>query len=178
MCAASGVIPAGRSLSPSEPNPVMSAPAENARSPAPRRTTTRASARSSSSDQRCSMTAAETALTCGLSRQIVLITRPPVTTGAHFRRVPEPSTGTRPKTARLAWAGDQRTRGFADPWPKRTCPGTRYRDRPQDMAGTAMSCAAPTPSRGLGRLRHEAFAKRRLPELADGSLRDLVDELE
>src|SRR3982750_1899024 len=54
----------------------MSAPAENARSPRPRRTTHRASPSSSSSDQRCSVIPREIAFSGGLSSQIVLIMLP------------------------------------------------------------------------------------------------------
>src|SRR3954451_4754381 len=132
MCAASGVIPAGCAESSSPAwKPEMSAPAENARSPRPRRTTQRASPRSSSSDQRCSVIPREIAFTGGLSSQIVLITPSPASLGrlSGVFRAPE-------------------RRG----WPKR-------------------------PSRRLPDLR-EHLAQRDLAELADGGLRDLLDELE
>src|SRR3954451_16978598 len=83
MCAASGVIPAGCAESSSPAwKPEMSAPAENARSPRPRRTTHRASPTLSSSDQRCSVIPREIAFSGGLSSQIVLIMRP-----SSFRRL-------------------------------------------------------------------------------------------
>src|SRR4051794_23432511 len=182
-------MPPGRSLSaPVCWNPAMSAPAENARSPFPRRTTTRVSSPSSSSSSRQSVStiAAFTAFTGGLSSQTVLIREPSVTLPSHLRHasVSVPGTGHGP-TDTAFWRGvtfwrASRDASVAVPGTGRACNGPGTPGPVRNGLRTGLD-----GGRGLGdrvrlrvRLPCEALAQVDLAELAHARLRDLVDELD